>query len=161
MNPIPGVAMPMLRRLIVATAVLLLAAPQRASAQAPAERAAVERAGLDYLEGFYEGDTAKLVRALRPDLDKRGFERNRDTGAYTDDRMTYAQAIAYAKSVKARNRPPNPAWPKKVEVLDVLDQTAVAKVTAWWGTDYVLLAKFDGRWMITQVLWQTPVPAPR
>ena len=28
-----------------------------------------------------------------------------------------------------------------------------AKLTAWWGTDYVLLAKYDGRWMITHVLW--------
>ena len=47
--------------------------------------------------------------------------------------------------------------PEEVLVLDVLDQTAVAKVTAWWGTDYLLMARFEGRWMITQVLWQTPV----
>ena len=40
-------------------------------------------------------------------------------------------------------------------LLDVLDQTAAAKVTAWWGTDYVLLAKQNGKWMITHVLWQS------
>jgi hypothetical protein len=38
----------------------------------------------------------------------------------------------------------------------VLDQTASAKLTASWGIDYLLLAKYDGRWMITHVLWQTP-----
>lgn len=36
------------------------------------------------------------------------------------------------------------------------NQTASAKLTAWWGTDYLLLAKYDGRWMIRQVLWQSP-----
>ena len=34
--------------------------------------------------------------------------------------------------------------------------TASAKLTAWWGTDYLLLARYEGRWMIRQVLWQTP-----
>ena len=47
---------------------------------------------------------------------------------------------------------------KEVAVLDVLDQTAVAKVTANWGIDYMLLAKFEGRWKITQILWQSHPP---
>jgi hypothetical protein len=47
---------------------------------------------------------------------------------------------------------------KAVEVLDVLDQTAVAKVTASWGIDYMLLGKYDGRWKIVQILWQSPPP---
>ncbi len=138
---------------------LAQAAPvaQPAPAATAADRAAVQRAALDYLEGFYEGDTAKLVRSVRPDVDKRGYERARNATAYTEDRMAWPAFLAYANQVKARNRPPNPSWPKDVQLLDVLDQTAAVKVTAWWGTDYLLLAKFDGRWMITQVLWQTPV----
>ena len=120
----------------------------------------VKRAVLDYVEGFYEGDTAKLVRALRPDLDKYGYWRD-STGKYGGEKMTYDQAIAYAKRVKARNRPPNPSWPKQVEVYEVLDQTASAKVTAWWGSDYLLLARHDGRWMISHVMWQGPLPEVR
>jgi hypothetical protein len=37
----------------------------------------------------------------------------------------------------------------------VLDQTASAKLEAWWGIDHVHLAKFDGKWMIVNVAWQT------
>jgi hypothetical protein len=37
---------------------------------------------------------------------------------------------------------------------------AVAKVTASWGVDYMLLAKPDGRWQIQQILWQSPPPDP-
>ena len=54
------------------------------------------------------------------------------------------------------------AWlknaPKDIAIYDVQDQTASAKLTAWWGTDYLLLAKENGRWMITHVLWQSPPP---
>lgn len=150
--------MRMPRSLLALAVTAALSVAPSLSAQSP-DRAGVERAALDYLEGFYEGDTAKLVRSVRPDVDKRGYERGRDATVYTEDRMAWPAFLSYANSVKARNRPPDPRWPKEVLVLDVLDQTAVAKVTAWWGTDYLLMARFEGRWMITQVLWQTPVRA--
>ena len=131
------------------------AKPASTTSASSASREAVTRAALDYLEGFYEGDTAKLVRAFRPDMYKYGFSRD-STGKYTGMRMTFAEALDFARRVKARNRPPNPAWPKKVEVYEVLERTASAKVTAWWGTDYLLLGNFDGQWAISHVLWESP-----
>ena len=49
--------------------------------------------------------------------------------------------------------------PKRAALLGVLVNAAlaIAKLTASWGTDYFLLAKMDGKWMIMQVLWQTPM----
>ena len=44
----------------------------------------------------------------------------------------------------------------EVILFDVLDETASAKVRAWWRTGHLLLGRFDGRWMITHVLWQFP-----
>ncbi|MGH7520920.1 MAG: hypothetical protein ACREMI_06550 [Gemmatimonadales bacterium] len=35
-------------------------------------------------------------------------------------------------------------------------QTATAKVVAWWEIDYPQLAKYDGKWMIVNVMWQSP-----
>jgi len=45
-----------------------------------------------------------------------------------------------------------------VTVLDALDQTASAKLVADWGVDYLHLARYDGRWKIVNVLWQSPPP---
>ena len=143
-------------RLLAAACLVLAAANGHAQAAPQAEQAQVRRAVLDYVEGFYEGDTAKLTRALRPDLSKYGFWRD-STGKYNGERMTFAEAIAYGKKVKAQNKPVNPSWPKDVVLYEVQDQTAAAKVTAWWGTDYLLLGKFGGKWMITDVLWQGPL----
>ena len=70
--------------------------------------------------------------------------------------MPWAEFLSFARQVKSSGRPAPPSSPKEVQLLDVLDQTAAAKVTAYWGTDYLLLAKFDGQWMITHVLWQSP-----
>jgi len=114
---------------------------------------------MDYLDGFYEGDTAKLIRSLRPELSKYGFWRD-STQRYVGERMTYDEAIAYGRRVKARNRPVPTTWPKEVVLYEVLSHTAAAKVTAWWGTDYLLLGKYDGRWMISHVLWESPPPKP-
>ncbi len=36
-----------------------------------------------------------------------------------------------------------------------IDQTASVKLIAEWGIDYMHLAKYDGRWKIVNVLWQS------
>jgi hypothetical protein len=135
-------------------------APRIATAQGSTDRDGVMRATLDYLEGFYEGDTAKLVRSIRPDVHKYGFDWMAKDKRYAGEQMTWDEILGYARRFKERGRATPATAPRKVELLDVLDQTASAKVTAWWGTDYVLLAKYDGKWMITHVLWQSPTPTP-
>ncbi len=118
----------------------------------------VERACLDYLEGFYEGDTAKLIRSLKPTLYKFGYWKNKTTSNYDpDEHMTFTEALNFAKRVMEKKSFPKPGAPKKVEVLDIMNTIASAKVTAWWGTDYILLSKQDGQWMIEQVLWEGPL----
>lgn len=121
-----------------------------------AEQPAIEQACLNYIEGFYEGDTAKLVTCLSPTLHKYGYYKNK-AEQYVGDAMTYTQALDYAKNVLAKKRFAKPDDPKTVVVLDIQEQIACAKVIAWWGMDYMLLAKKDGRWMIEQVLWQGPL----
>ena len=138
----------------VAVLMLLNAAPLLS--QAPtADREGVRRAALDYIEGFYEGDSTKLVRSVRPEVYKYGFSPTRDGAGYTGSQMAWSEFLDFARSVKASGRVRPATDPKDVQLLDVLDQTAAVKVTAYWGTDYLLLAKYDGRWMISHVLWQT------
>ncbi len=137
---------------------LALLLSTRLQAQGGDDRAAVRAAVLDYVEGFYEGDTTRLVRSVRPEVAKYGFYIPRDKSAYAGEAMPWAEFLSYATSVKARNKPLNPEWPKQIDLLDVSDQTAAAKLTAWWGIDYLQLAKYGGRWMIVHVLWQSPPP---
>jgi len=121
------------------------------------EKEKVERACLNYIEGFYEGDTAKLIASLKPSLYKIGYWKNKNTGVYDfDGQMTYREALDHAKNVMAKKNFAKADSPKKVEVLDIGNTIASAKVTAWWGIDYVLLSKQGDKWIIEQVLWEGP-----
>ena len=139
---------------------LLLAGVAPARAQQPDDRARVRRAAMDYIEGFYEGDSTKLVRSVSPEVRKNGYWRASPDSAYRASHMPYTGFMRYAAGVRAGRGGPPPNAPREVVLYDVQDQTASAKVTAWWGTDYLLMGKENGRWMITHVLWQSP-PPPR
>jgi hypothetical protein len=132
-----------------------------AAGAAADDREAVRLAVLDYVEGFYEGDTTRLVRSVWPEVRKWGYGRRGQgaEAAYRGMAMSFPDGfMGYARGVReGRTRTPAGA-PKEIAVFDVQDQTASAKLTAWWGIDYLLLAKEQGRWMITHVLWQASPP---
>src|SRR5262245_4488017 len=151
----------MLHRQLLIPSLLVIATlagvgPARAQST---DREGVRRAVLDYVEGFYEGDTMKIARSIRPEVMKYGFFVPDKATSYSGEAMSFREMIDYAKNVKARGRPTPATAPKQVDILDVADQTAAAKLTAWWGIDYLQLAKYDGKWMIVHVLWQSP-PKP-
>jgi len=125
---------------------------------ADSEEAKVRAACVDYIEGFYEGDESKLKRSLSPDLLKFGYWKSRNSGKYDSkaQQMTYDEALAYARNVKEKENFAKPDAPRGIEIYHVSEKIASAKVSAWWGFDYMLLSKEEGKWMIKQVLWQGP-----
>jgi hypothetical protein len=125
------------------------------SAQTDEDREAVRRAALDYIESVYDVDPAKVERSVHPDLTKRGFFLRNGETAYTPLTMTFAELVDLAKSYNKDGRVPKDA-PKEVVIFEVSDQTASVKVTASWGIDYMHLAKYDGKWKIINILWQSP-----
>ena len=128
-----------------------------AAPQAAVEREAVRRAALDYLEGFYHGDSTMIVRSVRPDVRKAGFYRD-GTAPYAADDMPFKAMIDYTNNFRKAGRTTPATAPREVIVGEINDQTATAKVVAWWGIDYLHLAKYDGKWMIVNVIWQSPPP---
>ena len=114
----------------------------------------IKRAALDYIEGFYEGDTTKIKRSILPNLSKLGYG-SKSSGS-KEHIMSYEVAIGFAVDVAN-----NPKWAapedavKKIEILDAQDKIACVKLTLYWGIDYLLMVKNKDRWMISKVLWQS------
>jgi len=143
--------------ILAALVVSTMVAPRISAQQATAaDREAVRRAALDYLEGFYEGDSAKIVRSVRPNVRKVGYYTSRGSTTYETEEMSYAEMIGYANNFKKGGRTTPATAPREVTVGEINDQTATAKVVAWWGIDYLQLAKYNGKWMIVNVMWQSP-----
>ena len=122
-----------------------------------AQRDAVERAVQDYVEGFYHAKPELIERGVHPDLVKYGFARRSSEDPYKGRPMTFDQAVQLADRWNADGRQGEDLT-YEIEIFDVADQTACAKLTAKWGIDYFHLAKYDGAWKIRHVMWQTHPP---
>lgn len=144
-----------MRRRVTAFIALAFAVPFTVSAQPAEDRAAVRQAALDYVEALYEVDTMRVVRSVHPALTKYGYYRA--DGTYRGGAMTYEELKQLALRWNRNHRRVDPETAvKEIVVFDVLDKTASAKIVAHWGVDYMHLAKVEGRWMIRNILWQSP-----
>lgn len=137
---------------------MIMGVPVVIPAQSNGEQEAVKQAVLDYVEGVYEVSPDRIERSIHPDLAKRGFFIKKGETAYSPHTMTFPQLVELSKNYNKDGHVPKDA-PKDVVVYDISDQTASVKLTAVWGIDYMHLAKYDGKWKIINVLWQTP-PKP-
>lgn len=149
----------MLKTLLCCAPLLALTAFTLAPADTlAADRAQVERAVLDYVEGVYEVKPELIARSVSPELTKYGYAAGED-GKYKGFAMTFEELHALAATWNKDGQNASETSPKEVRVLDLADQTAAVKLTAEWGIDYMHLAKVGDKWMIRHVIWQTPPPA--
>lgn len=140
-------------------AVFLTFAPQAARAQSAADTAAIRAAALDYIEGWYAADGARMERALHPELAKR----NVVSDAQGRSRLTQMSAMSLVQGTRRGGGADIPVAQRKndVRILDVYGGAASVRVTAASWVDYMHLARVNGRWVIVNVLWENGPPEER
>src|SRR5437868_3479456 len=116
-----------------------------------ADKAAITATALDYIEGWYEGSSERMERALHPDLAKR-IVRTNDQGQSQLQQMSAMGLVQGVKRGGGKNTAKE-RQQKDVTILDVFQNAASVKVIASDWVDYLHLAKFNGRWVIVNVLW--------
>lgn len=120
------------------------------------ELEAVTAACNDYIDAFYKNDISYAERSIDTSLRKVGFWYNPAKDQYSDAlEMPYDALIDLAQKWNKDGSQANKNSIREVEVLEIADKIAVAKVTAVWGIDYLNLAKKDNTWKIINVLWQS------
>src|SRR3990172_5870277 len=102
------------------------------------------KAELDYIEGYYEGDGARMERALHPELAKR-IVRTNESGQSRLDQMS-ALTLVLGTRAGGGSRTPAAERHQDVTILDVYQNAASAKIYASGWVDYLHLAKWNGRW---------------
>jgi hypothetical protein len=116
------------------------------------DKTAITNTALDYIEGWYTGDAERMERALHPDLAKR-IVRTNDKG---QSQLGQMGALGLVQGVKrgGGKDTPKDKQQKDVTILDVYENAASVKVVASDWIDYLHVAKFNGRWVIVNVLWE-------
>ena len=126
------------------------------SAQSVDDHEAVTAAIMDYVEGLYEADSTRIENSVHPSLRKVGYWYHKPSASYKDNLpMTYEQLVSLAARWNADGKSANENSPKDIVIFEVKDKTASAKLTAEWGVDYFHLGKFDDKWYIMNVIWQS------
>jgi hypothetical protein len=131
---------------------LLLAFVPSVRAQTAADSAAIKQTALDYIEGWYEGNAERMERALHPELAKRIVRTNKE-GQSQFSQMS-AMALVLGTRRGGGKNTPKENQQKDVTILDVFENAASVKVVASDWVDYLHMAKYNGRWVIVNVLWE-------
>ena len=148
-------------RLIITAlfALVFAGVPTQTPAPSLSDETAIKETALDYIEGWYAGDAARMERALHPELAKRMV--SLDTRGHS--RLNQMSAMTLVQSTRAGggNKTPKERQLKEVTILDRFNNAAVVKIVASDWIDYLEEVKFDGQWKIINVLWELKnQPAP-
>jgi len=141
-------------KIILTLAIILTFCAVGIHAQSPVsdeDKSAITSTALDYIEGWYSGDAERMERALHPDLAKR-IVMTRD-GRSQLQQMSAMGLVQGVKRGGGKQTPPEKQQ-KDVTILDVFENAASVKVVASDWIDYLHIAKFNGRWVIVNVLWE-------
>jgi hypothetical protein len=118
-----------------------------------ADREAIIQVAHDYIDGFYEGSTERMERALHPDLAKRDIVTDRASGTQRVRNMTAQQLVDVTGSGMGQQIAERDGRQSDVTVLDIYHDVATVKVVAITWIDYLHVARVDGEWKIINVLW--------
>jgi len=114
---------------------------------------ALVQAALDYAEAYHERDPARIARSVSRDLDMLGYRRG-ERGAWAARSMTYADLDQVIEHLRHAEAEPPPK-PREVEVLDLLDATALVKVSGPAAVEYLQMHREGEAWLVRHVLWQS------
>jgi hypothetical protein len=113
-------------------------------------RSAIEATIRDYIEGWYEGDAARMDRSLHHDLLKRTREADNHGSAQfrevTKERMVALTSAGGGES---------PGADYEIEVHHVSGEIASAHVRSPEYLDYLQLIETDACWKIANILFRT------
>ncbi|MFL5619367.1 MAG: nuclear transport factor 2 family protein [Gemmatimonadaceae bacterium] len=142
---------------LLAFLLVVAVTPRLLTAQSAADSAAIRATALDYIEGWYTADPARMERALHPELAKRIVQ----SDPQGNSRLGQQSAMTLVSNTRRGGGKDIPADKRKsdVRILDMYGNAASVRVQAASWVDYMHMARSNGRWVIVNVLWELDPPA--
>jgi hypothetical protein len=122
------------------------------AAQTEADSTAIHEVVLDYVDGWWTGDAARMERALHPDLVKRNVFRHRDTGRSMMNSTSKYEMVEYARAGGGSDEPELKGT-VEIRILAIAGDIANVFAASDRYVDYLHLVRWNGSWVIVNVLW--------
>jgi len=129
--------------------VLLLAIGKGAFAQS--DEVQIKTTALNYLEGWYTADTARMANALSPMLAKRGFMLAADGKTMEVHDASYSQMLEWTGKQEKHLLSDLSI---SVTIIEIGENIAMLKTETPDFVDYIHMARLQGAWKIYNVVWE-------
>ena len=124
-------------------------------AQTAKDTLAIKETTLNYIEGYFHKDAARMEKALHPELVKRSIQKAKDGTEFVINLS--ASYMVMRAGTNTNRHAVNPDGPieSKVEIYDVVGNAATVKVSTnqYAFVDYLHIGKFNGEWKILNAFW--------
>ena len=121
------------------------------------DRAAVVRTAPDYFEGWFDGDAARIERALHPELAKRSLGQA-SSGTERLATLTARQMVEATARGEGKREDPGDRH-IEVEVEHLHGTIANATVRSAVYVEYLQLVHTRDGWKIVNALWASATPS--
>ena len=116
-----------------------------------ADLAAIEACVRDYFEGWFDGDAARMERAIHPELAKRSFGQEIGRAPVLD---TASAASMIEATAEGAGRARAGGRPLQVEIVDAGGSIASVVVRSEHYHEYLHLVETPRGWRIVNALWR-------
>jgi hypothetical protein len=137
-------------RIVVSSALLLFGVAPLMQAQGAVDSAGIRATALDYIEGWYTNNPARMERALHPHLAKRLVWADSTGRSHLVD-MT---ALELIQGTRKHEPVAESERRKDVTILSVFGNAAMVRIDAQTWVDFLQEVKWNGRWSIINVVWE-------
>jgi hypothetical protein len=134
---------------------LLIVCTHSLPAQSSADSAAVKAAALNYVEGWYEGDAARMEKAIHPKLAKRIVAFSKDI--HKNENVlseTSSEQLLDGTRRGFGKKTPKEKQIKTITILSMYTNSASVKAEMGDWIDFMHLGRWNGEWKIINVLWE-------
>ena len=120
----------------------------------PEDLEAITAVARDYVEGWFDGDEARMRRCLHPELVKRTIYRDPATGDWRLGRPADAEMmVGWARAGEGRTAVAEERA-FEITIENVFRHVASVRVLSSPYMDLLHIAKIGDRWLIVNVLWE-------
>jgi Putative lumazine-binding len=137
-------------RLSLCCVALLLTGTARVHGQSAADSGAIRATAHDYIDGWYDGDAARMERALHSHLAKRLVYDDPSGRSHLVD-LTALELVQSTRT--GTGKIPPAQWRDSVTILDTFANAAIVRIDATTWVDYLEEVKWNGRWLMVNVVW--------
>ncbi len=143
-----------MKKLVSFLLILGLFLSSQSHAQTTADTTAIKETVMNYIEGFYTADAARMEKALHFDLAKRFVTPTRN-GRNNIQHMS-AMLLYQVTKMQKDQRSEHGELECEIDIIEIYGKVAIvrAETTFFNFVDFIQIGKINDEWKIVNVIWE-------